>query len=118
MLRSPLDELHEVGPQLGPMLDDANGLEDQGVLMLGRGEVGSGGHLQELRNAKQLGLVNVHGQILEDVMGTQTGGVLFPVRVLQEHLYALLELLVGPAQLLVNNCDYLVVVLHPEQHVV
>lgn len=61
--------------------------------------------------------MDVHGQVLKDVVGAQASRVLLPVCVLEESLDAGLEFLVVDAQLPVNHGNDLVVVLHSKEHI-
>ena len=51
------------------MFHNPNRFEDESVFMGGRCKIRSRGHLQELGDSYEIRLVNMHGKILEYVVG-------------------------------------------------
>lgn len=99
------------------MFKNTQRLEDQGVVMLLRSQVRGWGDLQELGYSYEFTFVDVHGEVLENVVGAEASCVFSSLCIFQESPNTLFEFLVVYTKFFMNHCDDLIVVLNTQQHI-
>lgn len=68
--------------------------------------------MKELRDSLEFGFIDVHGEVLENIVGAETRGVFFAAGVFEEGLNTLLEFFVLAAEFFVDKGDDLIIVLY------